>query len=124
MSDLGNKEIFSRNLKKYIEQSGKTRKQICSDLDLTYSTFTEWVNGNIYPRIDKIELLSNYFGIEKSDLIEDNNDRDNAYYQDADTRDFVQFMYENPEYKVLFDATKNVKKEDIEFVADMINRLK
>lgn len=124
MSDLGNKEIFSRNLKKYIDQSGKTRKQICADLDLTYSTFTEWVNGNIYPRIDKIELLSNYFGIEKSDLIEDNNDKENTYYKDADTRDFIQFMHENPEYKILFDASRNVKKEDIEFVADMINRLK
>ena len=36
-----------------------------------YTTFTDWYNGNKYPRIDKIELLANYFGVLKSDLIED-----------------------------------------------------
>ena len=36
-----------------------------------HTTFTDWVNGKTYPRIDKIEMLANYFGIKKSDLIED-----------------------------------------------------
>ena len=35
----------------------------------------------------------------------------------------AQFMYENPDYKVLFDASRKVKKEDIEFVNEMIDRL-
>ena len=33
--------------------------------------------------------------------------------QHDDARDIAQFLYENPEYKVLFDASRNVKKEDI-----------
>lgn len=71
MSGLGNKEIFSKNLKRYIQLSGKTRIEICRDLNFSYSTFSEWVNGIKYPRIDKIEMLANYFGIKKSDLIEE-----------------------------------------------------
>ena len=70
MSDLGNKEIFSKNLKYYMTINNKTRNDICKDLDFKYTTFTDWYNGNIYPRIDKIEMLANYFRIEKSDLIE------------------------------------------------------
>lgn len=70
MSDLGNKEIFSKNLKYYMTINNKTRNDICRDLDFKYTTFTDWYNGNIYPRIDKIEMLANYFRIEKSDLIE------------------------------------------------------
>ena len=31
---------------------------------------SDWVNGKKFPRIDKIELLAQYFGIQKSDLIE------------------------------------------------------
>lgn len=46
MSDLGNKEIMSRNLKKYIELSGKERGEIAKDLGFSYSTFTDWINGN------------------------------------------------------------------------------
>ncbi|TCL35617.1 repressor LexA [Anaerospora hongkongensis] len=71
MSGLGNKEIMSKNLKFYMDKYGKDRNDICTDLNFKYSTFTDWVNGNKYPRIDKIEMLANYFGIQKSDLIEE-----------------------------------------------------
>lgn len=70
MSDLGNKEIFSRNLNYYMTINNKTRTDVCRDLDIPYSTFTDWCNANIYPRIDKIEILANYFDIKKSDLVE------------------------------------------------------
>lgn len=76
MSDLGNKEIFSRNLKYYMIINNKTRNDVCKDLGFKYTTFTDWYNGNIYPRIDKIEMLANYFRIEKSDLIENKEKND------------------------------------------------
>lgn len=71
MSAIGNKEIFSKNLRSLMERNGKERKQICDDLNFKYTTFTDWYNGKKYPRIDKIEMLANYFGVLKSDLIED-----------------------------------------------------
>ncbi len=71
MSKIGNKEIMSRNLKKYISISGKDRKELASIWGFPYSTVTEWVNGKKYPRMDRIEIMANYFGIEMSDLIED-----------------------------------------------------
>lgn len=70
MSDLGNKEIFSKNLKYYMTINNKDRNDVCRDLDIPYTTFAEWYNGNIYPRIDKIQILANYFDIKKSDLVE------------------------------------------------------
>lgn len=51
------------------------------------------------------------------------NEDNNVYYLDDDARDMAQFMYENPEYKVLFDASRKVKKEDIDFVKQMIDRM-
>lgn len=73
MSDLGNKEVFSENLRYFMMIKGKDRSEVCRDLNIKYTTFTDWYNGNKYPRIDKIELLANYFGIQKSDLIEKHN---------------------------------------------------
>lgn len=70
MSDLGNKAVLSGNLKYYMKKHGIDRQQICDVLNFKYSTFSDWINGNKYPRIDKIEVLANYFGIDKSDLIE------------------------------------------------------
>ena len=56
-----------------MQLNGKTRNEVCHALGLKYTTFADWVNGKKYPRMDKIEMLANYFGIKKSDLIEDNN---------------------------------------------------
>ena len=71
---IGNKEVFSKNLKKCVAKSGKDRRRISEDLGFPYSTFTDWVNGKKYPRIDRIEKLAEYFNISKSDLIEDFED--------------------------------------------------
>lgn len=71
MTSLGNKDVFSKNLKYYIEQSGKDRRELAKIWGFPYSTVTEWINGKKYPRIDRIEVMADYFGILKSDLIED-----------------------------------------------------
>nr|DAR57263.1 MAG TPA: Repressor protein CI [Caudoviricetes sp.] len=68
---LGNKEIFAKNLKYYLEKKQVTQKDVCKILNFKETTFSEWVRAKSYPRIDKIEMLANYFNIEKSDLIED-----------------------------------------------------
>ena len=65
-----NKEIFANNLSFYMEQKGVDRNTLCADLDLKYTTVRDWLKGITYPRIGKIELLANYFKINKSDLIE------------------------------------------------------
>lgn len=70
MSDLGNKEIFAKNLNYYMNINHKDRNDVARDLDLPYTTITSWCKGEFYPRIDKIQLLANYFGIQKSDLVE------------------------------------------------------
>lgn len=71
MSSIGNKEIFAKNLKYYVERSGKTQKEIADYIEVPAGTLNNWVKGKKYPRIDKIEKLAQYFGILKSDLIED-----------------------------------------------------
>lgn len=123
MGNLGNKEIMAKNIQYYMDKYGKSRQDMCDALGVKYTTFTDWVKGNSYPRIDKIELMANYFGITKADLVEEHSDNQDAeqYYLDPDARDMAQFLFENPEYKVLFDASRKVKKEDIEFVKKMLD---
>lgn len=71
MTNLGNKKVFSENLEKLMKEHGKSRNDVCQALGFKYSTFSEWATGKKYPRIDKIEMLANYFGVLKSDLIEE-----------------------------------------------------
>lgn len=68
---MDNKNVFANNLKRQMELHGKTRREICATLGFSYYTFSDWVNAKKYPRMDKVEMLANYFGIQKSDLIEE-----------------------------------------------------
>lgn len=72
-TQLGNKKIMAKNIQYYMDLYNKTRNDICQDLGIKYTTFTDWIKANTYPRIVKIELMANYFNIEKSDLIEEHN---------------------------------------------------
>lgn len=68
---VANKEIMAKNIRKYMELHHKTATDICADLGFKQNTFSDWVNAKIYPRIDKIEMMANYFGISKTYLVED-----------------------------------------------------
>ena len=67
---MNNKEIFSYNLNYYMNERGKSRKEVASAIGVSYFTFTDWVKGKTYPRMDKVEKLAKYFNIKISDLIE------------------------------------------------------
>ena len=70
---LGNREILAKNLQYYMDAAGLSRYDICDALGIKYTTLTEWLKGRSYPRIDKLEMLANYFGIMKADLVEARN---------------------------------------------------
>lgn len=71
MSDIGNKEVFSKNLKWYLDSAGVTQKELALYLGVNPSSVNDWIKCKKYPRIDKIELMAKYFGVLKSDLIEE-----------------------------------------------------
>lgn len=70
---LGNKEIMAENILRLMSEQNKDRVDICRDLNFKYTTFTDWIKANTYPRIDKIEMMADYFGVTKADLVEKYN---------------------------------------------------
>ncbi|MFX3889237.1 XRE family transcriptional regulator [Streptococcus suis] len=101
---IENKDIFSKNLKYYMDKKGVDRNQLCADLDLKYTTVRDWIKGITYPRIGKIELLANYFGINKSDLIEEKSTITSSIpFQNFDPRQAILLS----NYSKLNDTRKN-----------------
>lgn len=72
MSGFGDKNVFAYNLKNYIDASGSNRHEICKSTGIKYTTMTNWLNKETYPRMDKVELLAKYFNITTDDLVEVN----------------------------------------------------
>ena len=113
---------FAEMLRYYLMMNNKTQKDLVEDLGYDKSTVSSWCSGNRVPKIDVIIDIAKYLHVNVGDLIEDNRNEESYYFND-DARDMAQFLYENPDYKVLFDASRKVKKEDIQFVKEMIDRM-
>lgn len=71
MNNLTIREIFPKRLGYYMREYNKTRKDIERDLGFKYSTIRDWEKGITVPRMDKVEMLANYFHCTNSDLLEE-----------------------------------------------------
>ena len=67
------KEIFSKNLKRLVTNSNLSQREIAISINVSPQTFNTWINGIAIPRMTSIQLLADYFNVEKSDLIENEN---------------------------------------------------
>ena len=64
------KDIFSKNLKHYMELHDLNNKELSKILGVSESTVGKWLLKKSTPRMGVIEKLSRYLGVQKSDLIE------------------------------------------------------
>lgn len=120
MTAIGNKAIFSKNLKKYIALSGKDRKELAEIWGFPYSTVSEWVNGRKYPRIDRIEIMADYFGISKSDLIEENVTEESLKENDT-LADIIVRMRTDEGFLSLIKALYLLDSSKIDGVKQLLN---
>ena len=104
------KVIFARNLNKYMEQEGKSRLEICHALDISYYTFADWVKGKKMPRMNKVQMLAEYFGVAVSDLIEE---KPTAQMGDGLTAN----------QRKLFEIAKSLPEEKVELLLQLIKTM-
>ena len=122
MSNLGNRETMSKNLKFYIDKSGKSQKEIADIIGVSTSTFNEWVKGKNYPRIDKIEKLANYFGILKSDLIEEKSeDHKEMQKNNGIIVNAVNRMRQDPEFLSVVNTLGELDAEQFNAVKSLLS---
>ena len=107
-----------------MEINGKTQIDIINDLGVNKSAISTWCNGTRLPRMDKVQILADYFGINKSDLIEEKTESDDSYYINEETRKIAQEIYDNDELSLLFDAARDAAPEDLKTIHTMLLALK
>lgn len=113
---MDNKSIFAKNLKRQMELNRKTRRDVCAALGFSYYTFSDWVNGKKYPRMDKVEMLADYFGVLKSDLIEEQKEQPTVNDDELseDMKKLISRLKKLPEDKIrmLLDLAESIQPQD------------
>ena len=64
------KNVFAANLGRLMQQNGEKQTDIAKLLEVSKSTVSEYCKGKLMPRMDKIKILSAYYGTTISDLLE------------------------------------------------------
>lgn len=101
MSDLGNKEVFALNLQNMMNKKNVKAVDVCKALNISKSTYSNWLNAKIYPRIDKIEMLAIYFNCKKSELVEREYELPSVdyYVLDGEEEFIIECYRKNPKFK-------------------------
>ena len=122
MSEREFNQIFSERLRYYLNKYDITQLELSKRLGVGTTSVYNWCNGIKTPRMDKVDAMCKIFHCKRSDLMEEPTNETSNYYLDDDAAAAAQFLYENPDYKVLFDATRKVKPEDIQLVKELLDR--
>ena len=113
---------------KYLRiQSGLTQQEMADKLKISRSSIGMYENGEREPSFELLENIADYFNVDMNYLLGKKELSENipqGYYLNEDAREMAQFMFENPEYRVLFDASRKISKEDIETVKAIMDKFK
>ena len=116
------KEVFAKNLRYYMESRGKNQKELAEIVGVSAPTMNDWLKAKKYPRIDKIEILANYFGILKSDLIEEKTQEHREMQKKNDTLTDIVLRLRSDD--IFLEAVESLYKMDSDKLSSLLTLLK
>lgn len=122
----------AKRLKEALDMRGLKQTDLAQLTGLPKSAISQYISGKIEPKQDKLYILAKtlnvdvlwLMGIDSSPNKQDSCSDKTIYYNDPEVAALAEALRTNPNGRILFDASKNLKKEDIQFIVNMINELK
>lgn len=114
------KTSFPRALQYYMSLNGKKQQDLIKDLGISSATLSQWVNGKMFPRMDKVEMLAKYFRITTTDLLTDPHDRSKA---STDPLMVAKLLESSPPLYELFRLSLDLQEADIILLKGVVERL-
>lgn len=113
---------FDEILWKLRKKHGLSQKKLAEELGMSTGIIGMYESGKRKPSYEALEQIADYFNVSIDYLT--GRDNKSIYYLDPEVADMAQEIYENPDLRILFDASKNATPEDLKFVIEMVKRMK
>lgn len=116
---------------------------LAEKLKVSRSTISQYLSGKVVPKRDRLVEISNILTVNptwlmgldvpmdnivpahlQSAYIDELNKLKDNYYTNDETAQIAQEIFENKDMRVLFDAARDSKPEDLKIAADMLRRFK
>lgn len=112
-----------------LEQRGMTVADFSKATGISQSTLSNWKHRNNLISGKNAQIIANFFGVSVDFLmtgkeIERESESGNKYYFSDSTAQVAQLLFEDRDLRILFDAARDSKPEDLQMAADLLRRLK
>lgn len=115
-------------LKQLRESKGYNKREIAEKLEMPYTTYNNYETDARDVGSETLRKIAQFYEVTIDYLLEN----DLSYLESSDTpghfldpeaAELAQEMYDRPELKTLFSTTRNVSKEDLEVVQQIVDRI-
>jgi transcriptional regulator with XRE-family HTH domain len=114
----GEKMVLSSKLKEARKNAKLTQGSVSSLTGFSNTTISNWETGVSRPDVDSLALLCRVYRVNPNELLEWDNEPQ-GYYLDPETAAIAQEMHDNPDLRILFDASRKATPEDLKKIRDM-----
>lgn len=120
------------NIFEIMKERGLTAYRVSKDTGISQASIADWRKGRSKPKIDKLKILAEYFGVSLASLTGEISEIDdtqqiqaqNGYYVDKETAEYAEMLRTRPSARLLFSAAKDISKEDMQKAVEYIEFLK
>lgn len=116
------KKLFSIRLSKLMNERDINQREIAQAVGVSESTVGKWLLLKAIPRMGVIQKLADYFNVGKSYFLEDESKQ--GYYNDQETAEYAEELRTNSDLRVLFSASRDLSKKQMQEAYDYIKYLK
>ena len=119
-------EDMIQKIKRIMAQRNITQSDLAKLTKISASSISDYLTGKYIPKQDKLAAIAEVLGVSPAWLMGYNTDNkhDNQYYLNPETARLAQEVYDNPDLRILFDASRHLTPEDIRFVVEMVKKMK
>lgn len=118
-------------IKMLCKEKGISIRTLESACGLSHGSVSKWDKHE--PSHGKLYTVADYLGVSVNYLLSENPDTADApvqkneqpgYYTNPETAKKAQELFDDPKYRVLFDAAEGSDPDDLQMAADLLLRLK
>ena len=115
--------MYYETFVKLCAMKGVKPATVSRETGISTATLTSWKQGKYTPKPEKLKKIADYFGVSVDYLMTGKEvTKPSGYYIDEEAREYAQFLFENPEYRVAFDALRKVRKDSLDVVKEVMDR--
>lgn len=118
---------FGAKLKNCRKNMSLSQKEFGQKIGVAESTVSLYESNKRFPDADTLKKISSLFGVSIDYLLGNSpypSPESGGYYTDPDVAQITEELRTDPDKRILFDATKDLSKDDINTVLKIIEGLK